>query len=69
MREHSRCERCGYTKAEANESENWKYVRYYKRYLKVLCDECVDKLDGTWDMEILDDGKRLKVNYPYKAES
>ena len=43
------CEGCGYS--AVGEESNIKGVRFYARYQLVLCDECVDKKDGTWVYE------------------
>ncbi|MGV8982127.1 hypothetical protein [Clostridium sp.] len=39
------CENCSYS---VDNKEPNKSIRFYKRYNKILCDECVDKKDGTW---------------------
>jgi len=39
------CEKCSYT-IKFKDAD--KSIRFYKRYNKILCDECVDKNDGTW---------------------
>ena len=43
------------------------FVNFYKRYNKQLCDECVDKLDGTWNIGIyLNENNNMVVEYPLK---
>jgi len=39
------CEKCSYS---VDNKEPNKSIRFYRRYNKILCDECVDKKDGTW---------------------
>lgn len=38
------CENCKLTR----ENSGWRSIRFYVRYNMILCDECVDKKDGTW---------------------
>ena len=52
------CEKCKKPK---------EFMRFYKRYNKHLCDECVDKLDGTWNMGIyLDENNNMVAEFPMK---
>lgn len=63
--EFDKCERCKLNALTCEEKDKWKNIRFYKRYNKVLCDECVDKLDGTWNMEVyVNDNDEIEVNYP-----
>jgi len=39
------CEKCSYSIKRKGADKS---IRFYKRYNKILCDECVDKNDGTW---------------------
>lgn len=51
-----KCERC---------NKNRCFVSYYKRYNKFLCDECVDTLDGTKDMNVYENEEgKVVVEFP-----
>jgi len=46
----SKCENCGYINCEITGAKNGKYVRFYRKHLLALCDECVDKKNGhSWN--------------------
>jgi len=62
------CERCGFNKLVCDEKDGWKSNVFYKRYDMILCSECVDKKDGTWNMQIYEEDGVLKVHYPLRPD-
>ena len=50
------CEKC-----KVNYLNTDKSIVFYKRYNKILCDECVDKNDGTW--VYVNDREKTKDKY------
>jgi len=66
MRQFDICERCGLNQLTCGEKDNWKSIVFRKRYNKALCDECTDRLDGTWNMQIYETNGIVKTFYPLK---
>lgn len=63
------CERCGFDKNKCEEKDNWKGVVFRKRFNMVLCDECTDRRDGTWNMQIIEDKHgNVKAKYTVKEK-
>ena len=42
----SECEDCGCTNSLLTRDAEGKYIKFYKKHLMVLCDECVDRRNG-----------------------
>ena len=66
LRQFDICECCGLNQLTCENSDKWKSIVFRKRYNMALCDECTDKKDGTWNMQIHEENGVLKVNYPMR---
>lgn len=63
------CEHCGLDKTNCKEEDTWKNVRFFEKYNQVLCDECVDRKDGTWNMRVYEENGELKAHYPMTGKT
>ena len=66
LRQFDICECCGLNQLTCDEKDNWKSIVFRKRFNLVLCDECTDKKDGTWNMQIYEKNGVVKAYYPMK---
>lgn len=69
FREFDVCENCGFDAKNCIDEDSWKAVVFRKRYNMALCDECTDKKDGTWGMQICEEDGRVKTYYPMRGET